>query len=193
MKSRTILAVAACAAFALTSLRGFADDIKVDYNHQTQFSNYHTYSWGTVNVSNQLDTGRIKHAVDGALQHAGWKQVASGGQITLMATDKIHNEKEAETYYTGMGGGWGMGWGWGGWGWGGDGGFGDGGMAQESTSVTDIRNAHLVIDLFDSKSKSLLWRGVSRAELTDKPQVNRSRLYADIDHMFKKFPPQEKH
>ena len=192
MKYRTFLAVAACTAFGLLSLRGYADSIKVDYNHQAQFANYHTYSWGSVHVSNQLDNSRIQHAVDSALQHAGWKEVASGGQITVMATDNIHDQKEAETYYTGMGDGWGGDWGWGGWGWG-DGGFGSGGMGEESTSVTNVRNAHLIIDMFDTKTKKLLWRGVSRAELTDKPAVNRKRLYIDIDHMFKAFPPQYKH
>ena len=191
MKLRTFLAVAACAAFGLLSLRSYADSIKVDYNHKAQFASYHTYSWGRVHVSNQLDNSRIKHAVDETLQHAGWKEVASGGQITIMATDNIHDEHEAETYYTGMGGGWGGGWGWGGWGWG-DGGFGPGGMGEESTSVTSVRKAHLVIDLFESNSKKLLWRGVSRAELTNNPEENRKRLYIDIDHMFKSFPPKTK-
>ncbi|MFP5277429.1 MAG: DUF4136 domain-containing protein [Acidobacteriota bacterium] len=190
MKYRTFLALAACAAFVLLAVRGYADNIKVDYNHHIKFANYHTYSWGRVRVSNQLDSGRIKQAVDSALQRAGWKQVATGGQITVMATDNIHNEKEAETYYSGMGDSWGMGWGWGGWGWG-DGGFGPGGM--ESTSVTNVRKAHLIIDMFNSKTKKLLWRGVSRAELTNKPRVNRKRLYIDIADMFKPFPPKSKH
>lgn len=192
-KIRIILAAAVCAAFLLFSAPGFADGIKVDYNHHEDFSKYHTYSWGKVKVSDQLDVDRIKHAVDGDLQHAGWKQVASGGQVTIMATDNIHNEKEAETYYDGMGGGWGGGWGMGmGMGWGGWGMGPGGGLGEETTSVTDVRSAHLVIDLFDSNSKQLLWRGVSRAELSNKPTVNRNHLYADVDHMFKKFPPQGK-
>ncbi|MFP5206278.1 MAG: DUF4136 domain-containing protein [Acidobacteriota bacterium] len=185
MKIRTLLAVAVCAAFLSLSALGFADSIKIDYNHHASFSNYHTYSWGTVHVSNQLDVDRIRHAVNADLQHAGWKEVPSGGQVTVMATDNIHNEKEAETYYTGMGGGWGMGWGWGGWGMG-----PGGGLGEETTNVTDVRSAHLVIDLFGSHSKQLLWRGVSRAELSNKPSVNREHLYVDIDHMFKKFPPE---
>lgn len=187
MKLRYALALVASAAVLLFSIRGFADDIKVDYNHQTDFESYHTYSWSTIRVSNQLNADRIKRDVNSLLKQNGWQEVPSDGQVTIMATDNIHNEQEAETYYTGLGSGWGGGWGWGGWGWGSLGGFGD-----ETTTATDVRMAHVVIDLFDTKSKALLWRGVSRGELTDKPKVNRNRLHEDIDRMFKSFPPKAK-
>ncbi len=190
--------VATCATLLLSPAFGFADQVGIDYNHQTNFAAYHTYSWGTVKVSDQLDANRIKRAVDDMLQKDGWQMVPSGGQVTLMATDNIHSEKEAETYYSnmgdgmgdgmgmGMGMGWGGGWGWDGWG-GGDGGFGD-----ATTTTTTIQTAHMVIDLFDTKSKHLLWRGVSRGELSGKPEENRKRIYEDIDHMFKEFPPKAK-
>ncbi len=182
MKSRFVLACAVSAVILCFSALGSADEVKVDYKHHMNFQAYHTYSWSKIQVSDQFNADRIRHAVDRFLQNDGWKEVASGGQVTLMATDNIHNEQEAETYYTGMGGGWGGGWGWGGWG--SMGGFGD-----ETTTTTDVRLAHVVIDMFDTNSKQLLWRGVSRGELTSKSNVNRKRLHADIEHMFKDFPP----
>jgi hypothetical protein len=184
MKSRFFLACAVSAAILCFSALGSADDIKVDYNHHTDFASYHTYSWSTIHVSNQFNADRIRRAVDKLLKQDGWKEVASGGQVTIMATDNIHSEQEAESYYTGMGGGWGGGWGWGGWGGGSLGGFGD-----ETTTTVDVRSAHVVIDIFDSSSKDLLWRGVSRGELSNKSTANRKRLFEDIDHMFKNFPP----
>lgn len=188
MKLRSAFAVAVCAALLLMAASSFADDIKVDYNHHANFATYRTYSWSSVKVTNQLNADRIKRAMDSLLQQKGWQMVPSGGQVTIMATDNIHTEQEAETYYDGMGGGWGGGWGWGGWGWGG----GDGGFGDATTTTNDVRMSHLVIDMFDAKSKSLLWRGVSRGELTDNPNKNRNRLHEDIQHMFKDFPPKGK-
>lgn len=186
MKLRFAATALMCAVCSFVSASAFADSVKVDYNHHASFASFHTYSWGSVKVSNELNADRIKRSVDSFLQKAGWKQVASGGQVTIMATDNIHNEQEAETYYNGMGGGWGMGWGWGGWGMPG-GGFGD-----ETTTTTNVRTAHVVVDIFESGNKSLLWRGVSRGELSNNSDTNRNRLHGDIQHMFRYFPPKTK-
>ena len=187
MKLRFAAAALVCAAFTLVSATAFADSIKTDFDHHANFANYHTYSWGKVKVSDQFNADRIKNSVNSFLQQKGWKEVPSGGQVSIMATDNIHSEQEAETYYNGMGGGWGMGWGWGGWGWGPGGGFGD-----TTTTTSDIRKAHVVIDMFDPSTKSLLWRGVSRGELSNSSAANRKHLHEDIAKMFKDFPPKSK-
>jgi hypothetical protein len=189
MKLRSVLMAATCATVLLSPACGFADHVRTDYNHQANFDAFHTYSWSKITVSNDLNENRIRRAVDEKLQKAGWQEVTSGGQVTVMAKDNIHTEQEAETYYSPMPDGWGGGWGWGGWGWGMDGGLGGG---ESMSTTTETRTAHLVIDMFDTQSKKLLWRGVSRGELSDKPDVNRKRLYDDIDHMFQGFPPKGK-
>lgn len=188
MRSRIATAALFCAAILIFSLTAFADNIKTDFDHHANFTEYHTYSWGAVKVSDQLNAARIRRSVNASLQRDGWKEVSTGGQVTVMATDKVHTEQEAESYYDGMGGGWGGGWGgWGGWGWGDGGGFG--GMGESMTTMSTTRNAHVVIDIFNTSTKRLLWRGVSRAELTNKPADNRKRLDEDIAKMFKDFPP----
>ncbi|MGC9159638.1 MAG: DUF4136 domain-containing protein [Terracidiphilus sp.] len=183
MKLRLLLVSMACAVFSLLPATLRADSVKTDFDHKVNFANYHTYSWGAVKVSDQFNAQRIKNSINAALEKKGWKEVPSGGQITIMATDNIHSEQEAEAYYDGLGGGWGMGWGWGGWG------MPGGGFGEMTTGTTHVRKAHVVIDLFDSSSKSLLWRGVSRAELSNNPNENRKHLHQDIAKMFKDFPP----
>jgi Domain of unknown function (DUF4136) len=184
MKLRITLAALACAAFALSATLARGDDVKTDYNHQTNFSNYHTYSWGTVQMSDQIAAERVKHAVDDTLQKKGWQEVPSGGQVTIMVKGQIRNQEELQTFYDGLGGGWGRGWRWGGWGWGPGGGFG-----ESTTTATNIPTGHLVIDVFDTQNKDLVWRGISTAELSNDPEKNRKKLYQDVDKMFKKFPP----
>ena len=191
MKFRSILTVAVCAASLMSTAYASSDRVRTDYNHQIDFKSLHTYSWGKVKVSNALNEDRIKHAVDAKLQKDGWELVPSGGQVTIMAHDRVHSEQEEENYYSPMPDGWGGGWGWGGWDMGGDL-DGDMGGGQEMSTTTTTRMSHLVVDLFDSQNKHLLWRGVSRGELTDKPDVNRKRLYSDVDKMFNNFPPKGK-
>ena len=184
MKSHLFAAAFACAAFSLLPATVRADSIKTDFDHKANFTSYHTYSWGNVKVTDQFNADRIKSSVNDLLQQKGWKEVPSGGQVTIMATDNIHSEQEAETYYNGMGGGWGLGWGWGGWG------MASGGLDEmATTTTTDVRNAHVVIDMFDASSKALLWRGVSRGGLSNNSDANRKHLHEDIAKMLKNFPP----
>jgi hypothetical protein len=55
-----------------------------------------------------------------------------------------------------------------------------------------VPEGHLVVDLFDSQSKELIWRGISSAELSNNPDKNRKKLDNDVQKMFKKFPPNSK-
>jgi hypothetical protein len=187
MKLRYVLATLACAALVLSSALAHADDVKTDYDHQTNFSNYHTYSWGAVQTADPLAAQRVRRAVDNALQQKGWQEVPSGGQVAIMIKGQIRNQQELQTYYDGLGGGWGRGWRWGGWGWGPGGGFG-----ETTTTVNNVPEGHLVVDLFDSQSKQLIWRGISSAELSNNPDKNRKKLDSDVQKMFKKFPPNSK-
>jgi len=186
MRQLTTLTVGAalllCGTFALAS------NVRTDYDHGANFSNYHTYSWGGVQSSNPLNESRIKTAVDRDLQAKGWQFVASGGSVTLFARDNVKNEQETENMYTGVGGGWGGGWGWRGFGGFGRG-FGPSGFIEETTSVENQRVAHLVVDVFDATTHQLVFRGVADNDLSKKADKNAKTLDKDINDMFKKFPP----
>jgi hypothetical protein len=165
-----------------------ADNVRTDYNHGVNFVQYHTYSWGKVQTSNPFYVDRIKGAVNRQLQAKGWQLMPSGGSVTIFATDDVHNQKEVQTMYDGLGGGWGGGWGWGGWGWGG--GWADPvGFGDATTTTTHQPVGNLAIDIFDGTSKSLLWRGLATEDLSTNTGRNTKSLYGDISKMFKGFPP----
>lgn len=167
----------------------FADNVRTDYDHSANFSQYHTYSWGNVQTSDPFYVSRIKQGVDKQLAAKGWQLVPSGGSATILATDNVHNQQEIQTIYNGWGGGWGGGWGWGGWRWGGGwwGGPGLGGDATTTTSSQPVGN--LVVDIFDATSKNLLWRGLATGDLSTNANRNTKSLDSDITKMFKDFPP----
>jgi Domain of unknown function (DUF4136) len=176
-----------------SSVVALCDNVRTDYNHQMDFSKYHTYSWGKVKTTDPFYVDRIKQAVDQQLQSKGWQLVPSGGSITIFASDNLHNQKETQTMYDGLGGdwgpGWGGGWGWGGWGWGGGWAGPGGGFGEATTSTTTQTTGNLVIDLFESNSKNLLWRGLATSDLSTNAAKNTKSLDSDIAKMFKGFPP----
>jgi uncharacterized protein DUF4136 len=165
----------------------YGDEVKTDYDHAVDFSQYHTYSWGQIKTSNPLYVDRIKQAVDQQLAEKGWQLVQSGGNAKIFAVGNVHNQQEVQTLYDNMGPGWGAGWGWGSWGWGPGAGFG------ESTSTTINQPVgHLVIDIFDGESKKLLFRGVSSGDISNNAEKNTKNLDNDIKKIFKDFPPKAK-
>ena len=90
------------------------------------------------------------------------------------ATETKHS---LNTFYSGMGG-----YGYRGWG-------GMGGMGTATTTVDEYTVGTLVVDIFDGKSKNLIWRGIAQDELSDKPDKNVKKLGKASDKLFKDFPP----
>ncbi|MGB7730608.1 MAG: DUF4136 domain-containing protein [Candidatus Acidiferrum sp.] len=151
----------------------FAQDVRTDYDKKADFESFHTYSWGKVQTGDPLWEPRIKDAVDKDLSAKGWQKVASGGDVVVMAVGAAKSQQEYQTFYDGLGGGWGWG------------GFGD----MSTTTVQNYRVGTLVIDMYDGNSKHLIWRGVSSDTLSNNSQHNEKDLDKAVDKMFKKFPP----
>lgn len=152
--------------------------IKTDYSHSANFGQYHTYSWIKAQAGDQLWADRIKRDVDAQLQAKGWTEVPSGGEAAVSAFGSTHNQQSLETYYNGFGGGWFWR------------GFGD---DMATTQVVNTPVGTLVVDIFDGNTHKLIWRATSSNTITGNPEKNEKKLEKDVEDMFKKFPPQEKH
>ena len=77
---KTFRSTAAYALFFVAMLgAAFAQQVKTDFDHQANFSQYKTYSWQEIKPANSLWDARIKSAVDAQLAAKGWTQVESGG------------------------------------------------------------------------------------------------------------------
>ena len=53
----------------------------------------------------------------------------------------------------------------------------------------DSKNGTMVLDIFDAKTKQLLWRGTGSDELSDKADKNQKKIAKATEKMFKNFPP----
>lgn len=154
--------------------------VSTDYDKSADFSKYHTYSWIGVKAGNQLWQDRIQQDVDQQLTAKGWTKSASGGDAAVSAFGSTSTQQTLNTFYDGLGGGWGWRRGWG------------GGMGESTTTVENTPVGSLVVDVFDGSSKKLLWRGTSTETLSSKPDKNDQKLEKDVENMFKKFPPPSK-
>jgi hypothetical protein len=153
----------------------FAQQVKTDYDRAAHFSQYKTYSWEKVQTPDPLWVDRVKAAVDAALAAKGWTQVESGGDISIVAIEINRDHQTLNTYYDDFGGGRR---------WRGFGGFG------ESTTTSDTYTVGtLVVDLFDAKTKNLVWRGVSSGMLSNKSDKNIENLNKGVQKLFQHFPP----
>ncbi len=170
---RRILATAALVA-AFISLPASAQKVETDYDHSVNFERYHTYSWGLVQASDPLFEGRIREAVDRALQAKGWQKVPADGDVLLTAVAARKTQPEYTTFYDGLGGGWR----WRGW-----------GPTMATTTVDKIPVGTLVVDIYDCSSKNLIWRGEAQDQLSDKPEKDTKKLDKAVAKMFAKFPP----
>ncbi|MGC1363749.1 MAG: DUF4136 domain-containing protein [Silvibacterium sp.] len=159
------------AAFSISAL---AQKVVTDYDHSANFSQYHTYSWGQVHSSDPLYEQRIRDAVDHDLQAKGWQPAPAGGDVTLTAVLIKRHQKEYTTFYDGLGGGWR----WRGW-----------GAGMTTTTVDRIPLGTLIVDIYDTNSKQLVWRGEAHDQLSDKPEKDTKKLEKAVDKMFGKFPP----
>jgi hypothetical protein len=161
----------------LFATASFAQQVKTDYDRSTDFSQYKTYSWEKVQTQDALWIPRIKEAVSAALAAKGWTQVASGGNVAIVAVEMTQNQQTLNTFYDGLGGGWGWRR------------FGGGGFGDATTTTENYKVGTLCIDLFDANNKQLIWRGSASDTLSDESEKNIKNLDKGVQKMFDHFPP----
>jgi len=151
----------------------WAQDVKVDYDKAANFGAIKTFSiklgtaWG-----NEISQKRVMDEFTQALTEKGWKLAPEGQtDAEVMVHGASQTKHSLNTYYSGMGG------------------YRWGGMGTATTTPYEYTVGTLLVDIFDAKSKSLMWRGIAQDELSDKAEKNIKKLGKASDKMFKDFPP----
>jgi hypothetical protein len=162
---------------ALFAGNASAQQVKTDYDRSANFAQYKTYSWEHVKTQDPLDVDRIKSAVNAALATKGWTQVDSGGDVSIVAVEMTREQQTLNTFYNGFGGGWGWRR------------FGGGGLGDATTTTETYKVGTVIVDLFDTKTKQLIWRGAESDTLSNNSDRNIKNLDKGVGKMFKNFPP----
>lgn len=180
----------------LTLVMTFASPVlaqKVDvlYAHQEDFSRISTYKWGQNKgqLPDPLEDDNIKNKIDRILQSKGLRKVDSGPvdlvvayQATMMTQQWVDTYQNNPDIASGLGWDWGLGWGWG---WGDDPGY-------SSSQAVTIRRGDLLVDMTDTKTKKMIFRGYSTEAFHTDPVKEDKLLSKALEKMLKNFPPKGK-
>src|ERR1700681_2168168 len=99
--NRRMMTTAAGALLFATAVLG--QHVKTDYDRTTDFSQYKTYSWEKVQTQDSLWVDRIKSAVNAEMSAKGFAEVASGGDVSVIAVEMTTTQRSLNTFYDGLG------------------------------------------------------------------------------------------
>ena len=155
-----------------------AQDVKIDYDKAFNFAPVKTYAikigttWG-----NPLGEKCAIAEIEQELTKKGWSTAEETAADAIVILHGATSQKHSlNTFYSGYGGGYR----WGGWG---------GTMSTATTTVHEYTVGTMVVDIYDAKSKNLVFRGIAQDELSDKPEKNVKKMEKASEKLFKKFPP----
>jgi len=163
---------------AMMSIVVMAQSVYVDYDHNLDFSQYHTYAWGQQPNPNQIKNPFLaqeaQNQVNLQLQGKGLQMVQESQTPDLIVV--CSGGMKVQTSYNAWGGG--------GWRWGG----GYGTISPEQSYV-----GTLIVDLYDPKAKQLAWRGEASGTLNESnAEKNRQLVDKAVTKMFQKYPSPSK-
>lgn len=160
--------------------------ISSDYDKDTDFSQYQTYSfygWAKESntVINEINQRRIETAVADELAKRGIEYLENGGDLTVSLFIQFDQKTGVNAYtdrYMGSpyGYGYGPGWGWG------------YGYATTSYQEYDYVVGTLVVDIFDHQDKALIWQGVGSQVVDEKPNNREYGIKRAVRGIMSKYP-----
>jgi hypothetical protein len=166
MKHRALLVVlGVAAAVSCSTLR-----TSVDYDRSLDFSRYKTFGFGRGTPARQSFTQkRIEEVIASTLRSKGLTSVRDERPALRVYTHVVlENQQRIDTVV------YGYGWRWG------------GGIA--TTIVTNVPVGTLVVDLVDTESKELVWRGQATDTIDRDSEARDEQLRNAVIEMFEGFP-----
>ena len=166
MRARMLL----ISALLLMGSTLMAQQVSVNYSHSHNFSQYHTYAWGS-NNANQIQNSILAQVaqtdVNSALHAKGMTMVQENQSPDLILTASGGLKQETS---------------WSAWGMRGIGGGMGGISPQQNVEGT------LVVDLYDAKGQELVWRGIAEDTLGNNGNKNQEMVNKAVQKMFKQYP-----
>ena len=156
--------------------------VSVDFDHKADFTKYKTYAWmegkGTA-APNPLTEKRIRRNIEAQLEAKGLKKTEGEAdlQVVTHASADVRVAVDGGTFTYGGYYEWD---GWSYWG------------PTATVHLQDMEVGMLLVDLVDSRSGELVWRGVATETLGSVPDPEnvRSKIDKVTRKMFKQFPPE---
>lgn len=156
--------------------------VNADYDKKVDFNQYKTYAYIKASIDkveiSDLDKKRILYAIDDALAAKGFTKSDNPDMLVSIFTKE---SERVDVYNNNM---WGMGFGWG-WGW-------NPWWGMNYNSVYTSPEGTLFIDLFDAKTKDMIWQGEGSGYLTKNTDKKDARIKEFVDKILEQYPPVKK-
>lgn len=166
----------------------YAQDVRYNFDKDADFSKFKTYTWveikDAVKLDNILDKN-IKSSIDAELAKKGLQKVDSDkADLYIGYQGSVGQDKQFTSYSSGWG--YGPGWYRGGW-------YGPSAVTTTGQTST-IYTGQLVLDMYNSAQKDLVWRGVVSRTLDPKakPEKQQKNLDKAMAKLLKNYPPPAK-
>jgi hypothetical protein len=157
--------IAGALVFAMLATLAYAQKVDVDADPSAPFASYRTYAWAQGTPSpTALGERRFHFAVDAQLAAKGLTEVGTAPDV-FAATHVIPQER---SYLIASGFGWGRG--------------------AAAASIQRYGAGTLVVDLYDAKTRQLVWRGVGAGLGSDTVDRNNIAFHQALNRMFEKYP-----
>jgi Domain of unknown function (DUF4136) len=164
----------------LTALCAAGQQVKTHYDRSFDFSKVKTFyvevatKWG-----NPTNEAYAKQVVAKELTGKGWTQVPddSSADVLVMIHGATQDKTSVQKFYTGTSRdnfGW----------------AGPAGVTP--TWETEYSVGTGVIDIFDNKTKKLIFRGSAEDEISQQGEKNQEKIDKGVEKIFKDFPPKAK-
>jgi hypothetical protein len=179
-----LLSIGGCGPRVSSSLNESAGDVR----------NGKTFAWLPPDIqtnnpkySGDIIDNKIKTEVNEELGQRGLTEVKEEQNPDLLVAYHVYTENRQQVtggYY----GGFYPGYGWGGY----YGGWGYGGWGYGAPSVYNYTEGTLILDVIDSKSKKVIWRGAIDGDVTNTKKLDK-RIDKGVESIMEEFPVGDKH
>jgi hypothetical protein len=171
--------------FLFFSASSYAQKVKVDFDKTVDFSKYKTYQFlgwqdDIDQVANEFDQKRLRDAFREEMDIRKLEKVENNPDMVI-SMYLVIDQKTSITGYTNYYGGAGAGYRRGGWGWG-------AGHSTTNYSENDYLEGTMVVDVYDTGSKNLIWQATGVGTVTEKPEKREKSIPKTVSKMMKKFP-----
>lgn len=151
-------------------------NINVNATNPSQLIGYRTYSIEKLHATDSMIEPRLLTAISRNLQLKGWHEVGVGGDVEVTAVLANYNDSELyEQFYGELN----------------DVSWNSAGIdpaEQEPVSVAQAPGGTLILDLYDSHTGELIWRGTATDFLTSNTDKNGLLVETAVNRMLGTLP-----
>jgi hypothetical protein len=168
-------------ACAMAGAPILAQTIAIDYDHSINFLKFRTFTWARVHATDPRVEVRITSALNRDMAGRYMTEVPKYGDVTITAVQASQDKQEYATFYDSLGSDyfWRRAW--------------SSGFMDSLATPGDVPVDTLIIDMYDTKIHTLLWRGTITLSPADANSKEADQKYDKaVTQLIGKYPPKFK-